>query len=126
VTTSRSEGVGNGEARHAAPGRRLATVAVGFKAGLLDAAEPAVALCRGRCAETVGALGMDSLQLDVTAIDDVAVGDWVTLVGDDGTQSLPLASVAAASGSSPYHLLARLRLARAYRPAGPSRQETLL
>lgn len=94
--------------------RRLATVALGFRSGFpIDGDAPVV--CRGRLAERVGPMGMDSFQVDVTDLGDVEVGDWVTLCGRDGARRVSLAHTCTASGVSPYQLLARLRIPRTYR-----------
>jgi alanine racemase len=104
-------------------GRRLATVALGFRSGFPVGGRPVSAICRGRLAKRIGPLGMDSLQLDVTDVPGVAVGDWVTVSGREGAHHVPLARICAAAGMTPYQLLSRLRIPRSYRCTTTAPQE---
>jgi alanine racemase len=103
--------------------RLLATVALGFRTGFPVSGQPP-ALYRGKLVPRVGPLGMDSLQVDVTSIPDAAVGDWVTLGGRDGEESLGLDRVWAAGGVSPYQLLSGLRVPRIYGSSTVHNEET--
>ena len=114
MATTRTEGVGYGTRPSVTPGRRLACATIGFRSGLPEGDETTPAICRGQLVARAGALGMDSMQLDVTDVDDAAAGDWVTLAGRDGRQEVRLAAIWRAAGLTPYQLLARLRLPRAY------------
>jgi alanine racemase len=115
VDVGPSEGVGYTPRVSTGGWRRLATVALGFRSGFPTKGDAPPAICRGRLAERIGPMGMDSLQLDVTDVADVDVGDWVTLVGETGGSRVSLAAVCSAAAVTPYQFLARLRLQHRYR-----------
>ena len=76
-------------------------------------------LIRGRRAPIVGAVSMDMLTADITAIDDVNPGDEVVFLGSQGSgplQALDAREMAAAISSIPYEVLCRLgaRVHRVY------------
>jgi alanine racemase len=110
------EGSGYG-LRHAV--ERTATLAVvpaGYADGLdLRLAGRGYMLVRGRRAPVVGSVCMDMTTIDVTGM-DVAPGDEVVLVGEQGQESLGVREIAAAIGTIPYELLCRLgaRIQRSY------------
>lgn len=114
IRTESAQTLGYAPGTAVAPGRVLATVALGFRTGFPAAGESPPALCRETFVRRLGALGMDSLQIDVTDAGDVSVGDWVTFSGRDGDAAIGLDRVCAAAGVSPYQLLSGLRLPRAY------------
>jgi alanine racemase len=102
--------------------RLLATVALGFRSGFPAGGE-GTAICRQTAVSRVGMLGMDSLQIDVTDVGDVAVGDWITLCGPDGNARVTLDSVCTAPAITPYQLLSSLRIARTYMPGTMDEKE---
>jgi len=57
---------------------------------------------------------MDALQIDITGRDDVALGDWVTLLGRDGDAVASLGGLVKASGRSAYEILRALNVSRIY------------
>ena len=72
-------------------------------------------LVRGRRAPIVGSVCMDMTTIDVTGM-DVAPGDEVVIVGEQGEESIGVREIAAAIGTIPYELLCRLgsRIQRVY------------
>jgi alanine racemase len=72
-------------------------------------------LVRGRRAPIVGSVCMDMTMIDVTGT-DVAPGDEVVIIGQQGNESLDVREIAASIGSIPYELLCRVgaRIERVY------------
>ena len=62
---------------------------------------------RGRRVPVVGSVCMDMTMIDVTGM-DVAPGDEVVIVGEQGGESIGMREIAAAIGTIPYELLCRL------------------
>ena len=111
--------VGYGATYRTAPGRRIATVPVGYADGYLRTASGrATARIAGQEVPLAGRVSMDLISLDVSALPTGAVrpGTMVELIGGpDGVDRL-----AEAAGTIGYEVLTRLgsRLARRYiRPA---------
>jgi alanine racemase len=95
---------------------RLAVVPAGYADGLdLRLAGRGYMLVRGRRAPIVGSVCMDMTTIDVTGT-DVAPGDEVVIVGEQGEDSLGMREIAAAIGTNPYELLCRVgsRIERMY------------
>jgi len=59
-------------------------------------------------APIVGRVCMDQTMIDVTEVPGVEVGDEVVLFGAQGDAELPISEVAAAAGTIPYEILARI------------------
>ena len=103
-----------------APFDNPATVAIvpaGYADGLdLRLAGRGYMLVRGRRAPIVGSVCMDMTMIDVTGM-DVAPGDEVVIVGQQGEDSIGVREMAAAIGTIPYELLCRLgsRIQRVYK-----------
>jgi alanine racemase len=111
-----------------APGpARLATLGIGYGDGLRrELSNRGHALIHGRAAPIRGVVCMDTVVVDVTGRDDVAVGDVATLLGEDGDATLRLAEVAGLCGTIDYEILTglgerlpRLEIDRAGRNDGP-------
>jgi alanine racemase len=104
-------------------GRALATIPLGFADGIPShAADRASVWIAGRRAPVVGAIGVDSFDVDVAAL-DVTAGDRVVLFGDpaSGYPASGYPSVddwARACGTINYEIVARLgpRIERRYLP----------
>jgi alanine racemase len=95
---------------------RLAVVPAGYADGLdLRLAGRGHMLVRGRRAPIVGSVCMDMTMIDVTGT-DVAPGDEVVIVGEQGEESIGVREIAAAIGTIPYELLCRVgsRIQRVY------------
>jgi alanine racemase len=72
-------------------------------------------LVRGRRAAVVGSVCMDMTTIDVTGT-EVAPGDEVVIIGEQGPESIGVREMAAAIGTIPYELLCRVgsRIERVY------------
>ena len=103
--------------RHAADRpATLAVVPAGYADGLdLRLAGRGYMLVRGRRAPVVGSVCMDMTTIDVSGM-DVAPGDEVVILGEQGDQSIGVREIAAAIGTIPYELLCRVgsRIQREY------------
>jgi alanine racemase len=105
----------------------LAVVPAGYADGLDRRLEGrGDVLIRGRRAPIVGAVSMDMLTVDITAIGEVNPGDEVVFLGSQGDgplQALDAREMAAAISSIPYEVLCRLgaRVTRLYSTDGPQR-----
>ena len=64
-------------------------------------------LVRGRRAPIVGSVCMDMTMIDVTGL-DVAPGDEVVIIGEQGGEAIGVREMAAAIGTIPYELLCRV------------------
>lgn len=86
---------------------RIATLPVGYADGYPRHVQPAGAevLLRGRRAPVVGVVCMDMMMVDVTDIGEAAVGDQVTLIGQDGDQRIAVDDVARWAGTINYEIL---------------------
>ncbi len=84
----------------------IASVPVGYADGYPRAlTNKGQALIRGQRAQVSGTVCMDWIMLDVTSIPDVAVGDEVTLMGEDRQGNRVLAEeLALLAGTIPYEL----------------------
>lgn len=91
--------------------RRVATIPVGYGDGyprLLS--DKGCVLIHGRRAPILGRICMDQLMADVTDIPEVAEGDRVVLIGEDGGASLPVEELSALCGIFNYEFMCRLSL----------------
>lgn len=96
---------------------RLATVPIGYADGYPRAlSNKAYMLVKGQRARVVGNVCMDQLILDITHIEDVRMGDEVTVVGTDGSASVTFDELAAITGSISYELMCLIgrRVPRVY------------
>ncbi|HET7216808.1 MAG TPA: alanine racemase [Vicinamibacterales bacterium] len=96
--------------------RTIAVVPAGYADGLdLRLAGRSFMLVRGRRAPIVGSVCMDMTMIDVTGT-DVAPGDEVVIIGNQGDESIGVREVAATIGTIPYELLCRVgsRIQRIY------------
>jgi alanine racemase len=68
---------------------RLAVVGIGYADGVpRNLSNRIEVLIRDRRVSQIGAITMDQLMLDVTTVPDVAVGDVVTLLGQEGNEKI--------------------------------------
>jgi alanine racemase len=117
LTVPKGETVGYGRRFTAREPARVAMIAVGYGDGLHRmASERGSALVRGRKAPIAGTISMDQAALDVTAVPDVAVGDVVTLIGQDGAISQTADDLAQAYNSISWEVLCAIsnRVPRRY------------
>lgn len=99
----------------------VATVCAGYADGVPRLLSPgAYLLLHGQKAPIIGRICMDQLMIDVTGIENVAVGDTVTVFGEDGGLSVTANDLAARCGSIGYELLCNvnLRVPRVYLKGG--------
>ena len=94
----------------------LAVVPAGYADGLdVRLAGRGFMLVRGRRAPIVGSICMDMAMVDVTGM-DVAPGDEVVIIGEQGDERIDVREMAASIGTIPYELLCRVgsRIQRLY------------
>lgn len=107
VTVPAGETVGYGR-RFEARGKpaRVATIGVGYADGLHRVSSGSGgALVRGRRVPLAGTISMDQAALDVSDLPEVAVGDVVTLIGQDGVACQTADDLAEAAGTISYEVL---------------------
>jgi len=117
-TLSAGNTVGYGATWTARDQARVATVAIGYADGVMRArANRGHVLVRGRPAPLIGAVSMDAITIDVTAVPGVEVGDIATLIGADGDQRITAEEVAEWSGTIAYEVLTAIgpRVKRRYK-----------
>jgi alanine racemase len=110
------EGVSYGMRFVADGPRRVAVVPAGYADGLdTRMANRGYVLVRGRRAPVLGAVCMDMMMIDVTAL-DVEPGDEVVIAGEQQGQRIDVREMAAAIGAIPWELLCRVgsRIERIY------------
>ena len=110
--------VGYGSTWLAPAPSKVATVAIGYADGVHRArGNRGEVLVRGRRAPLVGAVSMDAITVDVTAVPSVAVGDVVTLIGGDGEERITAEEVAGWSNTISYEVLTAIgpRVKRRYK-----------
>jgi alanine racemase len=113
------EGSGYGMTSIVDTPRTFAVVPAGYADGLdLRLSGRGFMLVRGRRAPIVGSVCMDMTMIDVTGT-DVAPGDEVVIIGEQGGESIGVREIAAAIGTIPYELLCRVgsRIQRVYTSA---------
>ncbi|SEL45130.1 alanine racemase [Nitrosovibrio tenuis] len=104
-TLKSGEGIGYGHAFRADRPMRVGIVAGGYADGYPRHAPTGTpVLVNGRRTRIVGRISMDMLHVDLSGMDDVAVGSPVTLWG----KGLPVDEVAQAAGTVGYELLCAL------------------
>jgi alanine racemase len=109
--------IGYGRTWTALAPARIATVTIGYADGVHRArANRGEVLVRGRRVPLVGAVSMDSITLDVSALPEVQVGDAATLIGADGAERIRAEEVAGWSGTISYEILTAIggRVVREY------------
>ncbi|MHC5058917.1 MAG: alanine racemase [Planctomycetota bacterium] len=117
---SAGQSVGYGRAFVAPRDMRIATVAAGYGDGYARSYGPGGSvLTRDMRAPIVGRVSMDSITVDVSAIQDAGLGDEVVLLGRQGSDAIPAEELAARAGTSPYEVTCRVtrRVPRFYRGA---------
>jgi alanine racemase len=88
---------------------RLALIAAGYADGLdRKLGNHFSLLVRGQCAPIVGRISMDQAVIDVTEIPEVATGDEVILIGQQGERSISAFDHARAAGTIPWEIFTRM------------------
>ena len=109
--------VGYGGTWRAKVRTNIATVAIGYADGVHRIrSNHGYALVRGHKAPLVGTVSMDAITLDVSDVEGAAVGDVVTLIGQDGEQRVTAEQVGRWSGTISYEVLTSIgpRVERRY------------
>lgn len=108
-TVEKGATVGYGSTWRAPEHCHIATVAIGYADGVHRIrSNRGHALVRGHKAPLVGTVSMDAITLDVSDVQDVAVGDTVTLIGRDGVERITAENVGRWSGTISYEALTSL------------------
>jgi alanine racemase len=114
--TRAGEGTGYGLHSVSDTPRTIAIVPAGYADGLdRRMAGRAFMLVRGKRVPVVGSVCMDMTMIDVTGL-EVAPGDEVVIVGEQGGEVIGMREIAASIGTIPYELLCRVgtRIERQY------------
>ena len=96
---------------------RVATIPVGYGDGYpRSLSNKGYVLIKGKKAPILGRVCMDQFMVDVTEITDVQYGDRVTLIGEDGSEKLPVEVLSDLSGRFNYEFVCDLgkRIPREY------------
>ena len=121
------EGTGYGLLTKALAPMTIAIVPAGYADGLdRRMAGRTFMLVRGKRVPVVGSVCMDMTMIDVTGM-EVATGDEVVIVGDQGGEAIGVREIAASIGTIPYELLCRLgtRIERVFEGRGPRGEEPM-
>jgi alanine racemase len=100
---------------------RVGTAAVGYGHGVPWALSgKGHALVRGRRAQILGRVTMDTTVLDLRGIPEAAIGDEVVLFGSQGDAEISVAELARVAGTIPYELLIGIgrRVPRVWKRSG--------
>lgn len=85
---------------------RIATVAIGYADGYpLSLSNRGMMIAKGTRVPVVGRVCMDMCMLDVTASEGLSVGDWVTVLGEEGPEAIWANDLAQWANTHPYELL---------------------
>jgi alanine racemase len=96
---------------------KIAVIMVGYADGFRRAPNNyGEVLIRGKRAPIAGRVCMDQTMIDVTDLDDVAIGDEVVLIGRQGEAEISAEEVAAKLGTNNYETVATInpRVERRY------------
>ena len=112
------EGIGYGRDFHVTRDSKIAVIPIGYADGLPRNLTDGLGfvLVRGVRVPIIGRICMDQLLIDVTDLEEVRIGDVVTLIGSDGNEEIPAVQVAKSMGSITNELFSRLgsRIERIY------------
>lgn len=100
------------------PMTRIATVSAGYADGYPRAlSNQGCVLIHGKKAPIIGRICMDQMMVDVTDIPDVQVEDVVTLVGNDGDETITIEEIANPAARFDYEMLCDIssRVTRVYK-----------
>lgn len=96
---------------------RIATIPVGYADGYpRNLSNAGYVLIRGKKAPILGRVCMDQFMVDVTEIDGASFGDKVTLIGQDGNETITVEDLSDISGRFNYEFICDLgkRIPRVY------------
>ncbi len=118
-TLAAGTGVSYGQRYIAPREHRIAVVGIGYADGVpRNLSNRLQALVRGQRLPQIGAVTMDQLMLDASALPDLQPGEVVTLLGRDGKEVIAAEDWAAALGTISWEILCgfKQRLPRVYEP----------
>jgi alanine racemase len=98
----------------------VATLPIGYNDGYVRAlSNRGRVIVRGVYAPVIGRVSMDLTLIDVTDVAQAAVGDRVTLLGEDGSLAIPAEEIAKTAGTLSYEITCGIsrRVPRRYLPA---------
>ncbi|HVF31225.1 MAG TPA: alanine racemase [Pyrinomonadaceae bacterium] len=99
------ETIGYGRTFEAKTDSTIATIPIGYQDGFSRSLSNAGrGIVRGKFAPVAGRVSMDWTTLDVTAIEDVEVGDQVVLIGEQDGLQIAAEDLAAAEGTISYEV----------------------
>lgn len=109
-TISAGEAVGYGRSYITQKDTRLAIVPIGYADGIPRAlsCKDFCVLIKGTLVPIVGRICMDQLAIDVSTVPDAAIGDEVTLIGQDGKREIKAVELAEETGSITNEILSRI------------------
>lgn len=85
---------------------KAATIPVGYADGYPRALSgKADVLVHGRRVPVIGRVCMDQFMVDITNVENVSVGDWVTLMGKEGDEEITVEELSYMAGSFPYEFV---------------------
>lgn len=116
-TVKAGEGISYGRTYITSKDTRIATVSIGYGDGYpRTLSSKGYVLIHGKKAPITGRVCMDQFMIDVTGIDNVCVGDTVTLMGRDGDEVISAEELAELSGRFNYELVCDInsRVERVY------------
>ncbi len=100
---------------------KVATLAVGYADGYQRhlSGKGAEVLIQGRRCAVLGRVTMDQIMVDVTALPEVAAGEEVVLLGQNGGDEIPVAELALRAGTIPWEIFTGIgpRVARVITPS---------
>jgi alanine racemase len=111
------ESIGYGRSYTTRGPTRTAVVPVGYEDGFpYGLSNVGEVLIRGARCKVLGRVSMDQIVAEVTEVGGVAVGDIVTLIGDNGGENVTVGELAERAGTIPYDVLTGIgsRVARTY------------
>ncbi len=110
--------IGYGETYVAEHDTKVATIPVGYADGVKrDLSGKGRVLIRGKYAPVLGRICMDQFMVDVTEVEEIQIGDEVTLIGSDGDCYISVEEVAELSHSFNYEYVCGIssRVPRKYK-----------
>lgn len=116
-TVGVGEGISYGSTYVTTKETKVATISIGYADGYpRSLSSVGRVLIRGRYAPILGRVCMDQMMVDVTDIDQVEIGDIVTLVGRDGNYSITAEEIAEHMNTINYEFICGLgrRVPRVY------------
>lgn len=96
---------------------RIAVVGIGYADGLYRSFSGGISfLLHGKRVPQIGRICMDMCMIDVSRVPEAAVGDVVTIFGEDGTESIEVDSLSCRLNTIPYEILCGInkRIPRVY------------